>query len=212
MAQKKDRSVSSEVKSRLEELFREDDGPDHDDIFEASQKPADDVLRALKAVVLSIDWEINDETMSGLMDQIAVLKNVYQQDRVLLLFLQLLGKLGVYIKAKKANAHPDSIKLLNSAIQSFEKAVLDNKLSESDRKKLLQDQVSRFVELKERVSLKKDIQAAKTHEKANPEEIEAEKPNLPIELATAIEEIKTMIKAEFNDMKAELKMLRKKRP
>jgi hypothetical protein len=212
MAQKKDRSVSSEVKSRLEELFREDDGPDHDDIFETSQKPADDVLRALKAVVLSIDWEINDETMSGLMDQIAVLKNVYQQDRILLLFLQLLGKLGVYIKAKKANAHPDSIKLLNSAIQSFEKAVMDNKLSESDRKKLLQDQVSRFVELKERVSLKKDIQAAKTHEKVNPEKIKAEKPNLPIELATAIEEIKTMIRAEFNDMKAELKMLMKNRP
>jgi hypothetical protein len=212
MAQKKDRSVSSEVKNRLEELFSEDDGPDHDDIFETSQKPADDVLRALKAVVLSIDWEINDETMSGLMDQIAVLKNVYKQDRILLLFLQLLGKLGVYIKAKKANAHPDSIKLLNSAIQSFEKVVLDNKLSESDRKKLLQDQVSRFLELKERISLKKDLQAAKTHEKVNPEEIEAEKPNLPLELATAVEEIKTMIKAEFNEMKAELKMLMKKRP
>lgn len=212
MAQKKDLSVSSEVKSRLEELFREDDGPTHDDIFEESQN-SDDVLRALKAVVLSIDWEINDETMSSLMDQISILKNVYHQDRILLLFLQLLGKLGIYIKAKKANAHPDSIKLLNSTIQSFEKAALDNKLSDSDRKQLLQTEVSRFMVLKEQVSLKKDTQAqaAKHPEKVYPKEIEVEKPYIPVELTIVIEEIKTMIKAEFNDMKAELKMLMKKR-
>lgn len=212
MAQKKDLSVSSEVKSRLEELFREDDGPTHDDIFEESEN-SDDVLRALKAVVLSIDWEINDETMSSLMDQISILKNVYQQDRILLLFLQLLGKLGVYIKAKKANAHPDSIKLLNSTIQSFEKAALDNKLSDSDRKQLLQTEVSRFIVLKEQVSLKKDTQAqaVKSLEKVYPKEIEVEKPDIPLELTIAIEEIKTMIKAEFNDMKAELRMLMKKR-
>ncbi len=212
MAQKKDLSVSSEVKSRLEELFKEDDGPTHDDIFEESEN-SDDVLRALKAVVLSIDWEINDETMSSLMDQISILKNVYQQDRILLLFLQLLGKLGVYIKAKKANAHPDSIKLLNSTIQSFEKAALDNKLSDSDRKQLLQTEVSRFIVLKEQVSLKKDTQAqaVKPLEKVYQKEIEIEKPDIPVELTIAIEEIKAMIKAEFNDMKAELRMLMKKR-
>jgi hypothetical protein len=212
MAQKKDLSVSSEVKSRLEELFREDDGPTHDDIFEESEN-SDDVLRALKAVVLSIDWEINDETMSSLMDQISILKNVYQQDRILLLFLQLLGKLGVYIKAKKANAHPDSIKLLDSTIKSFEKAALDNKLSDSDRKQLLQTEVSRFMVLKEQVSLKKDTQAqaVKPFEKIYPKEIEVEKPDIPVELTIVIEEIKTMIKAEFNDMKAELRMLMKKR-
>jgi hypothetical protein len=212
MAQKKDLSVSSEVKSRLEELFREDDGPTHDDIFEESEN-SDDVLRALKAVVLSIDWEINDETMSSLMDQISILKNVYQQDRILLLFLQLLGKLGVYIKAKKANAHPDSIKLLDSTIKSFEKAALDNKLSDSDRKQLLQTEVSRFMVLKEQVSMKKDTQAqaAKSLEKIYPKEIEVEKPDIPVELTIVIEEIKTMIKAEFNDMKAELRMLMKKR-
>jgi hypothetical protein len=211
MARKKEKSVSSEVKSRLEELFTEDDGPDHGDIFEESEKPVNDVLRELKTVILSVDWEINDETMSSLMDQISVLKNVYKQDRILLLFLQLLGKLGIYIKAKKANAHPDSIKLLSSAYQSFEKAVMDIKLSESNRKKLLQNEVNRFVELKEQISLKKDMQAAKTHEKAYPKEFETEKPSLPLELATVIEEIKTMIRAEFNDMKAELRVLMEKR-
>jgi hypothetical protein len=212
MARKKDRSVSSEVKSRLEELFTESDEPENDNPFEESEKPIDDVLREIKTVILSVDWEINDETMSNLMDQIDVLKKVYQQDRILLLFLQLLGKLGVYIKAKKANAHPDSIKLLSSAYQSFEKAVMDIKLSESDRKKLLQTEVTRFLELKEQISLKKDMQLAKPHAKVYSKGFETEKSHLPLEFADAIEEIKTMIRAEFNDLKAELRMWMKNRP
>jgi hypothetical protein len=211
MARKKDQSVSSEVTSRLEELFTEDDGPDNDHIFEEYEKPINDVLRALKSVILSVEWEINDETMSSLMEQIDVLKKVYQQDRILLLFLQLLGKIGIYIKTKKADAHPDSIKMLNSVYQSFEKAVLDDKLSESDRKKLLQIEVSRFLELKEKISLKKNMHALKIHEKVYPITPQPEKPHMSPELAKAIEEIKKIIRAEFNDMKAELKMWIKNR-
>jgi hypothetical protein len=211
MARKNDQSVSSEVTSRLEELFMEDDGPDNDHIFEEYEKPVNDVLRALKSVILSVEWEINDETMSSLMDQIDVLKKVYQQDRILLLFLQLLGKIGIYIKAKKADAHPDSIKMLSSVYQGFEKAVTDNKLSESDRKKLLQIEVSRFLTLKEKISLKKNMPVVKTHEKVYPIAPQTEKLYMSPELANAIEEIKTIIKAELNDMKAELKMWIKNR-
>lgn len=211
MAQKKDQSVSSEVKSRLEELFMDDDSPVNSEGFEGSEKPAGDALRELKAVVLSVDWEINDETMSGLMDQIDVLKKVYQQDRICLLFLQLLGKLGIYIKTKKANAHPDSIKLLSSAYQSFEKAVMDNQLSESARKKLLQTEVARFMQLREQISPKMDMQVAKPQAKAYPKGSETEKIQTPIELTAAIEEIKTMIRSEFNDLKTELRMWIEKR-
>jgi hypothetical protein len=212
MARKKDQSVSSEVTNRLEELFTEDDAPDNDHIFEEYEKPVNDVLRALKSVILSVEWEINDETMSSLMDQIDVLKKVYQQDRIILLILQLLGKIGVYIKTKKANAHPDSIKMLNSVYQTFEKAVLDNKLSESDRKKLLQIEVSRFLDLKEKISLKKNMHAAKTHENVYSISPQPEKPHMSPELAEAIEEIRKIIRAEFNDLKAELKMWIKNRP
>jgi hypothetical protein len=209
MAQKKDQSVSSEVKSRLEELFMDDDSPVNSEGFEGSEKPAGDALRELKAVVLSVDWEINDETMSGLMDQIDVLKKDYQQDRICLLFLQLLGKLGIYIKTKKANAHPDSIKLLSSAYQSFEKAVMDKQLSESARKKLLQTEVARFMQLREQIS--PNMQVAKTQAKAYPKGSETEKIQIPIELTAAIEEIKTMIRSEFNDLKTELRMWIEKR-
>ena len=57
MSDKKDNSVSSEVESRLEELFTEDGDAD-DDNFNDMASPADERLRDLKAVVLSIDWEI----------------------------------------------------------------------------------------------------------------------------------------------------------
>jgi hypothetical protein len=209
MARKKDRSVSSEVESRLEELFTEDDGPDDDNIFEESE-PADDGLRALKSAILYIDWEINDKTMSSLMDQIKLLSKIYQQDRILTLFLQLLGKLGIYIKTQKVNAHPNSIKLLNSVYQSFEKAVTDPKLSDSDRKKLLQKEVNRFLELKEQIS-KKNTQRVQTPVKAYPKAFENKKTDMPVEFADVIEEIKKIIRAEFKELKAEIKMLIQKR-
>ncbi len=212
MTRKKDQSVSSEVKSRLEELFSEENESGGGHIFEETEKPPNTVLRSLKAVVLSIDWEINDETMSALMDQIALLKNIYRQDRILFLFLQLLSNLGIYIKTKKANAHPDSIKLLNSAYLSFEKAVMDTKLSESDRKKLLQTEVGRFIDLKERVALKKEFHTNKPDHKTTSKQLEAEKSGLPAELSAVVEEIKTMIRAEFRDLKAELKTWMSKRP
>lgn len=212
MIQKKDSSVSSEVKERLEKLFSEDDGVDDDDLFqEDMENPVDSEIRELKAVVLSIDWEINDEIMSGLMKQIDALKKIYQKDQILVLFLQLLGTVGKYIQQKKAKAHPDSIKLLSSAYQSFEKAVTNKQLSETDRKKLLQTEVNRYKELKNRISTKAKAAASEAQETGkNQREQEKNRPESPNfqmspELAIVVEEIKKTIHAEFKTLREELR-------
>ncbi len=217
MADKFDSSISAEVESRLEELFMEDEA-----VFQDSGEPyssGKNELRDLKAIVLSIDWEINDEIMTNLMEQIKKLAVFYKNDRILTLFLQLLGAIGKYIKIKKSASHPNSIKLLSSIYHSFEKAVHSN-LTETDRKKLLQDEVDRFNELKSQISIRKEsVSTTKPQETAG--KVPAPKPapvseppdrtEMPPELRAVLEEIKETIKQEFQSLKEELRLWRDRR-
>ncbi len=197
----------------------------------------DSELRHLKAVVLSIDWEINDETMKGLIDETDRLKDVYEDDRTLVLLFQLLGSVGKYIKTNKAGAHPESINLLNSAYSSLEKVMLSKNMTETARKKELFGQVKKFKQLKEKIGLTKEgttkKREAPSHgisaplngerskgkglkEKRRPgeetvkESVRADMSRmLPHEaFAFALEEIKEVIKVEFKTLRAELKLWR----
>jgi hypothetical protein len=231
MADKKDNTVSSEVESRLDELFMEDD----DSVFRDSDDYNDSAnheLRDLKAVVLSIDWEISDEIMTGLMEQIKKLVPLYKNDRILTLFLQLLASVGKYIKVNKSAAHPHSIKLLSTVYHSFEKAVISQDLKEADRKRLLQEQVNHFKELKNQISIKKEAAEKKSREADEPspipksepapepieriepkpepalEQVKPAKTEMSPELAAVLEEIKETIRQEFKSLKEELKLWR----
>ena len=171
MADKKDNSVSSEVEDRLEELFMEDDEPMDDD-FDENSDMADDRLREIKAAVLSMDWEINDDTLAKLLEQVKQLSSEYKDDRILLLFLQLLGSIAKYIQNNRVNAHPDSIKLLGSVYRSFEKTAVAEGMPEAERKKLLQEEVVGFKELKKQIASQKSVSA----KNKKPQRLAAEKP------------------------------------
>jgi hypothetical protein len=198
----------------------------------------DSALRYLKAIVLSIDWEISDETMKGLIDETDRLKDVYEDDRTLALLSQLLGSVGKYIKNNKAGSHPDSINLLNSIYASLEKVVLSKSMTEAARKKELFDQVKKFKQLKEKIALIKEgtaekrevtphgIPAPPAGERSKGSGLQEEsRPGgeplqeiavradmsrmLPHEaFAFALEEIKEVIKVEFKALRAELKLWR----
>ncbi|MCD4717030.1 MAG: hypothetical protein K8R45_09855 [Desulfobacterales bacterium] len=204
-----------------------EDKDDHDD----------SALRYLKAIVLSIDWEINDETMKGLIDETDRLKDVYEDDRTFVLLFQLLGSVGKYIKTNKAGAHPDSITLLNSIYASLEKVVLSESMTEAARKKELFGQLKKFKQLKDKIGLTKEgaakkrevkshgIPVAQTGERSKGAGFQKEsRPGgetvqevvrsdmsrmLPHEaFAFALEEIKEVIKVEFKAVRAELKLWR----
>jgi hypothetical protein len=205
--------------------------------FEDKDDLDDSELRHLKAIVLSIDWEINDETMKELIDEADKLKDGYKNDRTLVLLFQLLGSVGKYIKTNKALAHPDSIKLLNSIYSSFERIVLSKGMTEASRKKELFAQVTKFKQLKEQIGLTREgiakkkgissrsipaaLSAARSKdrvfkEESRPggeivEEVVRSDMNrmLPHEaFAFALEEIKEVIKVEFKALRAELKLWR----
>ena len=171
-----DPKMAMELDTRLDDFFS-DEGPsstiDNEDVKPepkkqaVKEKPAaenppgedsimqdpvldseDSPLRNLKSVVLSLEWEISDDVMFRLGDEVGVLEKKYKKEKIIVAFLQILGSLGKYIHKKKADAHPDSIALLNSVYDTFEKAMLAPDLSEMDKKKLLAGEVNKYKKLK----------------------------------------------------------------
>lgn len=227
MEEKSDTTVTDEVESRLQDLF----GESEKSLFskEVGGVPEGSPLRDLKAIVLSIDWEISDEIMNSFIKEIGRLEDVYKNDKPLLLFLRLLGSAGKYIRAKKANIHPGAIELLNSVYNSLENVVLSKGMTKVEKNQALPVQVEKFRELKEQIApgkagadRKKEVKPSEEIKPVIEEggDVKPEKhiseelpqsdmgPMIPYEAFTrALEEIKEVIKAEFKALKAELKIL-----
>jgi hypothetical protein len=175
-----DGSLSSEVSSRLDELFG-DEAPVTSQKASARPKSMatadaatrepkrqekagsaasesdadkDSPIHTLKALVFAIDWEITDESMVSFLKETKRLQQQYKNDQVFSLFLKLHESIGKYIKARKAKAHPDSFKFIASVYKTFEKALLTPGISEVQKKKLLSTEVNKFKEFKQRVLLR----------------------------------------------------------
>ncbi len=234
-----DGSLGAEVSSRLDELFGDDESEDMPASTDASQavrvaddskskagKPdrrsadslgedldADSPIRNLKALVFSIDWEITDETMVDFLAETQRLKQRYKDDQILSLFLKLHESIGKYIKAKKARAHPDSIKFVASVYKNFEKVLMSPKMNQRQKKQLLSAEVKKFKDFKQRVLLREGTgepaeAIASADVKVTPT---AGMTSMSLESKEAIdyivEQIKKEIKAEFHTMRQIIKNL-----
>jgi hypothetical protein len=204
------------------------------------QRVADDYpLTELKHLVLSIDWEITEEVLADFLSQIDSLKATYKNEKIILMFLQLLGSLGVYIKINRGNAHPKTFKILNSVFSRLEEVVLSEDMTEPEKKKLLGTEMNKYKQLRDQVSKKKAAKvgrkevisapkeavyrarAPKKKEAARPDNKVSEKvakkslsptpgaPQSHADLADAVEELKKFIHSELNALKQELRILQK---
>ena len=211
-------TFQSKVTERLTDFFGEQDSSETSPNNQNSVGMQDSPLTNLSAILLSIEWEITDETLAELMAEIERLKGIYQDDKILFSFLQLLGSVGKYINSKKVTAHPESIKLLHSVYHGLENVVKSPEMSESEKKSLLADEVAKFKALKEQIlKTKKEIArivATKPSEESRPpvgtDNVSTQEPETKIisqDLVIVLEEIKTMIKAEFKGLRAELQSL-----
>ncbi|MBW1897710.1 MAG: hypothetical protein JRI61_01475 [Deltaproteobacteria bacterium] len=224
MDTKKGDSLTDAVESRMEGLFEKNgDLPESKQDAGTSAAP---LIHNLKATVLSIEWEISDGVLTDLIEESVRLEETYRDDKDLLLFLQLLGSIGKYIKKRKVNAHPDAIKLLNSVYNSLEKVLLSRDITEEEKRQILLIQVEEFKKLKERIARRKtDADKGKTvqpPEKTKPiistdsmehgktEKIKGTLPDdinsmTPQEVLTVVlTEIKHLIRTEFNALREDL--------
>ena len=192
-----DKNISSELSNRLDSLFSDSDEADNDshplkqhtvdsgpanrpgDLSPAGAGQSDkSPLLELQAIILSLDWEITDDTMNRLLKEIERLKGVYRKDKLPLMFLQLHSSVGKYISTRKASAHPDSIKLLHSIYAGLQQLLTSDGMNEAQKKKVLATEVDKFKKLKEQILMAKaDVASARRKQPPRPVETTRVAPN-----------------------------------
>jgi len=165
-------TLSSELESRLDDLFDENSVPLTD--AEDSDPSAYYPLAELKNLILSIDWEITDDVLEKLLQQIKDLKLTYKHDKIVLTFLQILRSLGDYIKTNRASSHPKTFKILNSVFSSLDKVVLSKDMTDTAKKKILRAEMNRYKELRTQISQSK----AGAQRKAKAKPAKTDKPEI----------------------------------
>ena len=144
-------SISDEVESRFDEIFQDEE--DKTVIMDPGKITSlTSPIKELKSIVLSMDWEINDQTLERFGQEVERLLNDYQDEKKIVVLLKLLSSLGRYIKKKRHAAHPDSIKTLHSVYSSLEKVLLEKDAPDEVHKKLIAAEVKKFKELQGKVS------------------------------------------------------------
>ena len=217
-------NLNPELENRLDDLFDENNTllPDNEDRDVSEYYP----LSELKNLILSIDWEITDEVLEKLLQQIKDLNMTYEHDKTVLAFLQILNSLGVYIKKNRAQAHPKTFKTLNSVFSSLDKVVLSKDMVETDKKKILSTEMNRYKKLRIQIAQSKTekkkhkvkrqepgitgpesfFQTPNAGKEEFPNTEQRQEPSAEA-LTKAVEEIKQYTHAEIEALKAEIKSL-----
>jgi len=199
-------TLTSELENRLDELFQEEGA-----LLESIQPAgsSSQPLAELKKIVLSIDWEITPQAVESFLAQIRLLKEVYQNDKVVTMFLQVLGSLGQYIKSNRSKAHPATFSLLNSAFARLEEITSVPDMPEIAKRKLLQAEMAAYQQLREKISQRRAAGDGKPPSPARP----AAAPTAPSAggvvtaqmLEQAMAELKEFIRAEMAALRRQLK-------
>ncbi len=232
MVESKESSVAKELESRLDHFFSNSE--ETLDFTKTEDNFQNAFLQQLKSLLLSIDWEISDNTMNPFIDLVSEMGQTCRDDKDLQVFLQILEALAKYIKLNKVKSHPRAMGILNSAFYALEKVTLDNNITKKEKKKILLDEVKNFKNLKKQIAswrLKKHLdrkgQSSKkpfssTEKKPTVRPIikedplsgerirDLEKNALPSQeaFACALEEIKGLIREEFRALRVELTLWR----
>ena len=219
---------SPDSDKRLDEVLNQEDksfGPNVDEPVESTRVVSP--LTTLKSIVLSMDWEINDAILTEFVQELIRLKIVFKEDGIVVRCLQLLEAIGKYILQKKAETHPDSIRLLQFIYRDLEILLLSKGVSESARRSILADEIAQFKKLKEKLA-EPAKPASENYSRRDPKPYGisppatvdpshanpmSEQETMPPHEAFlyAVEEMKKTIQAEFGAIRAELKLWRKGR-
>jgi len=147
------------VMDEVDDLTRfldEDFGTDEVDLFEFTSGEEESPLSQLKTIILGLDWEITDEALQDLGDEIEHIRNLeqFQHDKVSQVYAQALDKIGNYVLIQGAYAHPNSIKLLMTLFYDFEKITSSEHITGAEITALLKSDVRKFKILQYQIAQK----------------------------------------------------------
>ena len=122
-----------------DESFNTDDV----DLFEFTGEDNSPLTR-LKSIILSLDWEISEDILQELSEEIDDLQQMWQEDKIASVYLQGLKKIGDYLRTEGAYAHPNAIKLLLTLFYNFEKIISSQDITGETISSLVKTDVRKF--------------------------------------------------------------------
>jgi hypothetical protein len=214
--------LSLKVEERLDELFEE--AASRLEI----QKQFDsgliiDHLDNLNKILLSIEPEDPDKQIVKVLKQLEHLKEIYKEDKYLLILTRLQINLCNYIKAHKEDAHPLTLKLLRSIFNNMCDIVSAKNMKKVDTVRIINKEVHRYNKLHELIKnrhhsikhnkakslLKRRANTSGTLKIADQEKDQFDtKESLMAQLIfeKAMSEIKSFIRKELEKFKNELQL------
>ena len=134
------------VEKRLDEIFADDLKKHNPQIstFKHFEKPS---LANLKSTIMSLEWEVNDDNLDDLIQEIRKLQKAYVKNDQLQKLFRLLFHLGRYIKIHKSDTHPYIFKLLFRFYNSSAK-IASGKYSNHEKDKIVNDEIKHYLSLK----------------------------------------------------------------
>ena len=140
----------------LTRFLDEDFGTDEVDLFEFTSGEEESPLTQLKTIILGLDWEITDEALQDLADEIENIRNLEQflHDKVSQVYAQALDKIGNYLLTEGAYSHPNAIKLLMTLFYDFEKITSSEHITGAEITALLKSDVRKFKILQYQIAQK----------------------------------------------------------
>lgn len=200
------------------------------DLFSVQTEPMppEHPLQVLKVLVLSIDWEISEDTVRGFLQEIGRLTKKHGEDPVNRKWFELLTGIGHYVYKRKSDIHPEAIRLLHAMYADLEATFFPDRMPEQKRREMLLNRVVEYNRLRDIVRRggTADTETPKASKRAEVEPISASPPgeshpNIPDTgsdeeehmllhevFAQALEEMRHLIQAEFRALRAEIKLWR----
>jgi hypothetical protein len=134
------------VEKKLDEIFADDLKKHNPKIskFQYFEKPS---LANLKSAIMSLEWEVTDDNLNDLIQEIRRLQKSYVKDDHLQKLFRLLFHLGRYIKIHKGDTHPYIFKLLFRFYNSSAK-ITSGKYSNHENTKIVNDEIKHYLSLK----------------------------------------------------------------
>lgn len=204
--------------ARVEPFSNNDEGP-----------LPDHPLQVLKALVLSIDWEISEDTVSGFLLELGRLQKMHGADLVNRKWFELLIGIGNYILKRKADIHPEAIRLLHAIFQDVDATFFPDRMPEMQRRARLLERIAEYNRLRDIV---RSVAPGERTAESMPAKREASKDtaaesrkqadeyaesavsradgNLALHDAfvNAMEELRNLVQAEFRALRAEIRLWR----
>jgi len=150
-------SIVSEVDKRLDDIFGKDEGGS---VFleSVTASPLDE----LRGLMLTIGREISEETITALNTEVNQLERSYASDTHVLALLKIMSLLAGYMKLEKADIHPGTTDLLNSAFQCMESVAENKSISTHEKITLIRKEIDNFNKFKVNISPSGKPSAKKT--------------------------------------------------